>query len=171
MTFAKRATLKLECLLSEPNAEPAFAVQRPHLGYYDIILYDGPNPACPVLATAKRHGKLPQDYCIGLPPLTSEDTTSERQELLRCSTIQSKTERYWFAMRIGEGQDIERFEWRWSHCDKVKSLGGATWGWKLPRFGGKPEEVGEDDDMCRRNRVVAGGHRERRRRGCGSLGR
>ncbi|KAJ3549578.1 hypothetical protein NM208_g436 [Fusarium decemcellulare] len=147
MTFAKRATLKLECLLSEPNAVPAFAVQRPHLGYYDILLYDGPNPACPVLATAKRHGKLPQDYCIGLPPRTSEDTTSERQELLRCSTIQSKTERYWFAMRIGEGQDIERFEWRWSHCDKVKSLGGATWGWKLVRFDVKPEEVGEDDDM------------------------
>ncbi|KAF4972604.1 hypothetical protein FSARC_877 [Fusarium sarcochroum] len=140
-SFAKRASLTLQCLLSEADSERAFAVHIPPNAYYDVILYDGPDATCPVLATAKGNPKWKQDFRINLPGLTEGDDDT-REELLRCTTVNKLKEGYWFGMQLGDG--LERFEWRLSRGKQVKSIDGSSWGWKLVRLGTGDEEPQED---------------------------
>ncbi|KAF4451309.1 hypothetical protein F53441_5730 [Fusarium austroafricanum] len=109
-SFAKRASLTLQCLLSDPTSDRVFVIHVPPNAYYDVILYDGQDATCPVLATAKGNPKWKQDFLINLPALSEDGDT--REELLRCTTVNKLKEGYWFAMQIGDR--VERFEWRLS---------------------------------------------------------
>ncbi|KAM0433858.1 hypothetical protein ACHAPT_003801 [Fusarium lateritium] len=143
MTFEKRATLKTQCRLSDPNSGLTFTVHAPHRGYYHIILHDGPDESCPVLATAKGIGKWKHDFRTSLASFPGE-TLDAREELLRCCTINNKRESYWFGMQLGGDQRVERFEWRQSRGSEVKSAGAGS-GWKLVMLGGRSEELPEDE--------------------------
>ncbi|PKS08065.1 hypothetical protein jhhlp_006677 [Lomentospora prolificans] len=55
-------------------------------------------------------------------------------------------------MDVGEGagRRLERFEWRRSHGQEVKSVGQSSWGWKLVRLGAggaeADDQVNYDDE-------------------------
>lgn len=42
---------------------------------------------------------------------------------------------WWFAAPTARNGELEVFEWRRSHGNEVKQLGGSRWGWKLVRVG------------------------------------
>ncbi|KAF4334084.1 hypothetical protein FBEOM_12095 [Fusarium beomiforme] len=97
-SFTKRASLTLQCILTD--AARTFAVHVSLNGSYDVILYDGPDATCAVLATAKKNPQWYHDFRINLPGLEIEKA---REELLRCSTVNKLKEGYWFAMQLGDG--------------------------------------------------------------------
>ncbi|RSL53483.1 hypothetical protein CEP54_010366 [Fusarium duplospermum] len=143
MTFKKRVTLKTHLLLADSNSGLAFATYVPYSGAYNVVLYDGPDASCPVLATAKGIGKWKKDFRVCLPSFPRE-TLDIREELLRSCTVSSKLETYWFGMQVGEDRPVERFEWRQSRGREVKST-GARAGWKLVRLGGGSQDLVEDN--------------------------
>ncbi|KAH7216949.1 uncharacterized protein BKA55DRAFT_697656 [Fusarium redolens] len=134
-SITKRTSLTLRCILTDPASERAFAVHVPPKGCYDVIVYDGPDAGCPVLATARRNPKWKHDFRINLPALTDGEDT--REELLRCTTINKLKEGYWFAMQLGDR--VERFEWRSTRGKQVQGQEGSGWGWKLVK--GDDEEI------------------------------
>ncbi|RSL74168.1 hypothetical protein CEP53_000517 [Fusarium sp. AF-6] len=143
MTFEKRVTLKTHLFLADPNSGLSFAAYAPYSGAYNVILYDGPDASCPVLATAKGIGKWKKDFRVCLPSFPGE-TLGIREELLRSCTVSTKRETYWFGMQVGEDQPVERFEWRQSRGREVKSM-GARAGWKLVRLGGGLQGLAEEN--------------------------
>ncbi|KAI7772468.1 hypothetical protein LZL87_007829 [Fusarium oxysporum] len=123
-SLTKRASFTLRCILTDPASERAFAVHVPPNGSYDVIIYDGPDAASPVLATATRNAKWKLDFRINLAALTDGQDT--REELLRCTTVNKRKEGYWFAMQLGDC--VERFEWRSTHYPNA-------WNKKSPKNG------------------------------------
>jgi hypothetical protein len=139
---------KLAIHISEPDQEPQYIVDFPLGAYGDMVMFNGPTTEHAPLANAKPEGKWGAHFKITLPEM---DGRPRHEEILRYK-CNFKTERYWFAMEVGDGpsRHIEKFEWRRSHSQEVASLGGGKWGWKLVRSGSDdaeaevPEKEGED---------------------------
>ncbi|CZR45131.1 uncharacterized protein FPRO_15694 [Fusarium proliferatum ET1] len=120
-SLTKRTSLHIRCILTDPAAKRTFAVHVPPTGSNAVIIYDGPDAASPVLATAAKNAKWKHDFRVSLAALIEGQDT--REELLRCTTVSKRKESYWFAMQLGNS--VGRFEWRSTRAQ------GQGWGWKL----------------------------------------
>jgi hypothetical protein len=146
---------KLVCLahislyLGEPDSEPTHSISFPKGWYGDIILHNGPHTESTPLAISTKDGSCRTDYTISLPALPGTGF-SGGEEILRHPT--GRKGRWWFGITIGEGADrhLERFEWRRSRGDEVKSIGQSKWGgYKLVRLGSsKEDEFSSDEDAA-----------------------
>ncbi|KAM5354444.1 hypothetical protein ACJ41O_001093 [Fusarium nematophilum] len=141
----KKSWSKIIAHLSEPDSDPRYCVYLPQGWYGEMLLHDGAEPECPVLARAKGEGKWRQDFAIALPMLPGAGENSSL-EILRWKA--KRKEQFWFAMELGQGANkaVERFEWRRSHGSEVKSVGESKYGWKLVRLGRGAGDPGSSDD-------------------------
>lgn len=146
---SKKTSLKgptLELSGAGAGVKPTYFV-RLLKGYYgSMVLHDGPIAEdMATLANVQPHGRWRQDFLITLPGL---DGGEPHAEVLRYIGCLGKKERYWFAMEVGHGlqKRNERFEWRRSHGEEVKSLGEHSWGWKLVALGIEAAEQGSSNE-------------------------
>jgi len=143
----KKSWKEIICFLSEPGADPLYCINLPDGLWGNMTLHDGPDPTSPPLAHAVGEGRGRVDSGITLPVLPgAEGDPTANKEILRWRV--GKKETFWFAMDVGQGADrrLERFEWRRSHGDEVKSIGESSWGWKLVRLGATRAGAGSHDD-------------------------
>nr|POF27641.1 hypothetical protein CFP56_71450 [Quercus suber] len=116
--------------LGEHQAQPQYAVtvHTAWSGKATVTLHSGAEDSAPALGSAESAG-------LGLTETTlsvASTHVSERMHVHHHRTSDS----YTFAAG-GAG----RFEWRQSHGDDVRALGGYSWGWKLMRL-----DEGDGDD-------------------------
>lgn len=129
----KKSWTKLSVYISEPDSDPLYIVDCALGPHGDMVMFNGPTTEHAPLANVKYTGKWGADFKITLPEL---DGRPSHEEILRYKA-NFKTERYWFAMEVGNGPNrrAEKFEWRRSHSSDIASLGRSKWGWKLVRLG------------------------------------
>lgn len=146
----KKSWKKLAVNISEPDSDPLYIIDCALGAYGDMVMFNGPTTEHAPLANVKPVGKWGADFKITLPEM---DGRPSHEEILRYKA-NFKTERYWFAMEVGDGPNrhVEKFEWRRSHSPDIASLGRSKWGWKLVRLGSDASEpktpVQESEDRA-----------------------
>ncbi|PFH60479.1 hypothetical protein XA68_10869 [Ophiocordyceps unilateralis] len=117
-------------------------------GYYGkLILYDGPTIEAPPVAVVRSGRRMGYYDDMELAALRPEQ--QPRVEELRCDG-KGWSMVYSFVMPVSEGALPEKFEWRSSRGDEVKSLGEHSYGWKLVQLGSQEIlAVGADAKMSR----------------------
>ena len=158
----KKSWTKLTIHLSEPGAEPSYCATFPDGWWGVMTLHNGPSETDRAIAHSVLKGKMMVDNIISLPPPTAGDASLDGKEILR-HKWRVGSEKFWFAMDVGEGaaRRVERFEWRHSRGQEVKSMGQGSFGWKLVRLDpGDPEDEdadAEDGDLEGYKEFVRGG--------------
>ncbi|KAI1066207.1 hypothetical protein LB506_008173 [Fusarium annulatum] len=126
-SLTKRTSLHIRCILTDPAAKRTFAVHVPPIGSNAVIIYDGPDAASPVLATAAKNAKWKHDFRVSLAALIEGQDT--REELLRCTTVSKRKESYCSATALGDLNGAPRVrrdkagDGNWSKTMRTLSLG------------------------------------------------
>ncbi|PNY27298.1 Uncharacterized protein TCAP_02779 [Tolypocladium capitatum] len=106
-----------------------------HIGL--LILYNGPTIDAEPIGVIRIGSKMGWHDCVELAAQPGQPLIREE---LRCHR-NGWSLAYTFAMSLAQGSLPERFEWRSSSSDEVKSLGEGLGGWKLVRLGNEDEIV------------------------------
>ncbi|KAH6880101.1 hypothetical protein B0T10DRAFT_565873 [Thelonectria olida] len=136
IAYDKAFSLRVSCLLFEPGAdEPCFVISLPNGWYGEMILHGGPTAQHPPLATVTEEGRDSVHFAVVLPAIESKGIVGRKEIVRYVMTVKKDT--FWFGIRVGEGEDrhSEKFEWRHSRGNEIKSVGQASTGWKLVRIG------------------------------------
>ncbi|RCI15577.1 hypothetical protein L249_3421 [Ophiocordyceps polyrhachis-furcata BCC 54312] len=134
--FESKSRLRL--VLGEEKSRPSHIVSMPGGFYGKLVLYDGPTVEAAPVAVIRSGRKL--GYYDDMELAASQPGAHHRVEELRCEG-KGWSMSYSFVTSVGEGGLPEKFEWRSSRGDEVKSLGEHSYGWKLMRLGSQEEEV------------------------------
>lgn len=137
--------------LGQHEANPLFTYSMPRNMRSEMAFWLGTDTSLPPLARSKTTGLMSRDLEITLPDFVSNSGQLGGTHILRHEQKWTK-EQFWFATQIGD--TVERFEWRRSHGDEVKSVGRWKWGWKLVRMNSEVKE-GEKNRTSDGKEVVA----------------
>ncbi|RDA83783.1 hypothetical protein CP532_5198 [Ophiocordyceps camponoti-leonardi (nom. inval.)] len=144
--FESKSRLRL--VLGEEKSRPSHIASMPGGFYGKLVLYDGPTVEAAPVIVIRSGRKL--GYYDDMELAASQPGAQHKVEELRCEG-KGWSMSYSFVTSVGEGGLPEKFEWRSSRGDEVKSLGEHSYGWKLVRLGNQEEvvAVGADAKISR----------------------
>lgn len=124
--------------LCDVNEQPICFVSLPQGGPGKLVVHSGLTKHAPPLAIAQYAGTWTTGSKLTLLPTTSDD--QPLVEIMKFRGNGLHLAHNW-AMQTAAGGLPEKFEWRSSKGEDVKSLGGMSYGWKLMRLKPGEEEV------------------------------
>ncbi|KND90216.1 hypothetical protein TOPH_05219 [Tolypocladium ophioglossoides CBS 100239] len=136
-SFWYKGKAHIRLLLGEDKSSPSHIISLPGGWYGELILYNGPTIDAEPVGVIRSGSKMGWHDCV---ELAAQPGQPPFREELRCHG-NGWSLAYTFAISLGPGSLPERFEWRSSHSDEVKSLGEGSGGWKLVRLGNEDEIV------------------------------
>ncbi|PHH86359.1 hypothetical protein CDD83_10366 [Cordyceps sp. RAO-2017] len=144
VTFPTRFNLyyqgkaRVRLILGEDKTDAAYVISLPGGWYGNLVLYNGPTSEAAPLAVIRSGRKMGFHDVVDLAA-PQPGQRPIREELRTHGNKWSMAYAFVIATR-GPDALPEKFEWRGSRGDEVKSLGEYFYGWKLLRLG-RDEEV------------------------------
>ncbi|KAK5990911.1 hypothetical protein PT974_09186 [Cladobotryum mycophilum] len=131
--------LSFQLHLCDEHSNPFYLITLPDGWYGKLVVYGGLSKDDLPLATVDQSSALSRHSTVTLAPASQGQQPIEEQ--LRMHSNGPLSVAYTFVIAV-EGSPLpEKFEWRGSKNDDVKSLGERSWGWKLVRMGHDDEVV------------------------------